>query len=475
MNSTASLLLDVGGQGILALVLDEQARPCFKAHRRLDVHERGERVEQDPEQLADALQALVVEALSAVDSSGPAPPVPVALAVQRGSVVCWDRDTGAALSPVLSWRDRRSLARLAALGEQAESIRQRTGLRHSPYAGAPKLAWCLSELPPVRAAAEQGRLVCGPLGSFLLARLVRQHPARVDPTLAQRTLLWSHRARGWDPWLLERFGLSARLLPQIVPSHSHHGRLQVADTPAELMLLMGDQNCLPFLHGQPDPDTLTINLGTGAFLLRPVPEPVDDARFQLTLLDQADGGRWALEGSVHGAASALNWLAREHSVQAADHDWSSLDQRVDTPPLFLNRIDGLGSPWWQAASEAAFIDPDAANDHSPQALLLAVLESIAFLIRANVDAMSERLARPQRIVICGGLSQSDTLCGLIANLLSHDLERLSAVEGTALGLWCRLHRAGLPAGHFNTVSWRRQPALERRYQQWLAQINCSPP
>lgn len=470
MNKTASLILDVGGQSVMALLLDDQARPVVEARRKLTTSERENQVEQDPEELVDALLAVIDETLAAVDAADSAAVTQAALAVQRGSIVCWDRQTGQALSPVLSWRDRRSLPQLEHLGEQAEAIRQKTGLRFSPYAGAPKIAWCLIELPAVRAAADQGRLACGPLGSFLLARLVEGNPLRVDHTLAQRSLLWSRAGFDWDPWLLERFGLPLDILPPVVPSRSVHGRLRGQRSAVSLDLLVGDQNCLPFIDGRPDPDTLYINLGTGAFLLRPLTEPVDDARFQCTLLDEKNSGLWALEGSVHGAASALNWLERQHGVSLPHERWQTLRQDVVTPPLFLNSIDGLGSPWWQPGPEPGFVGADEAKTQPPEALLLAALESIAFLIRANVNTMSKSLPRPQRVVICGGLSRSDMLCKLIADLLQCDLHRLEAVEGTALGLWCRLQDQALPASHFLPIGFKTAPALDQRYRQWLALI-----
>ena len=468
MSETATLLLDVGGQSVLALVLDEHAHTLFESRRKLATTESQGRVEQDPDELAEAVQALVDEAVAGVASPAISR---AALAVQRGSIVCWDRETGAALSPVLSWRDRRSLPRLEGLGEQAETIRRRTGLRFSPYAGAPKIAWCLSELPAVRAAADKGRLACGPLGSFLLARLVEDRPSRVDHTLAQRSLLWSRSSLDWDPWLLERFGLPLDILPQVVPSRSAHGRLRGPRSAVTLNLLMGDQNCLPFIDGRPDPDTLYINLGTGAFLLRPLAEPVDDPRFQCTLLDESNGGLWALEGSVHGAASALNWLEQQHGVALPHERWGTLRQDISAPPLFLNTIDGLGSPWWHPGSEPTFLGAGRPETTRPEARLIAVLESIAFLIRANVDAMTQTLGRPARVLACGGLSRSDSLCGLIADVLDCNLQRLRNVEGTALGLWCRLHGKALKTAHFEPIAPTADRALHGRYQRWRQSID----
>ena len=470
MSGSASLLIDVGGQSVLGLVVDAQARIRHESRRKLGTREEGERVEQDAEELVEAVQAVVDEALAETDAAQASAVTRAAMAVQRGSIVCWDRQTGAALSPVLSWRDRRSLPRLEGLREQAEAIRQRTGLRFSPYAGAPKIAWCLSELPKVRAAAEQGRLACGPLGSFLLARLVENRPARVDHTLAQRSLLWSREDFDWNPWLLARFDLPLNILPRVVPSHSAHGRLRDQRSDISLDLLIGDQNCLPFIDGQPDPETLYINLGTGAFLLRPMTEPVDDPRFQCTLLDECNGGLWAMEGSVHGAASALNWLKRQHGVDLPHDRWRTLRQDVPTPPLFLNSIDGLGSPWWQPGPEPAFVAVDEAETRPPEALLLAVLESIAFLIRANVDAMTETVGEPRRVVVSGGLSQSDTLSSLIADVLGRNVQRLTSVEGTALGLWCRLNGRELTASHFSMATSDGDSALNLRYLVWLQHI-----
>ena len=472
MSGPASLLLDVGGQSVFGQVLNARAKCCCQTRRKISTCETNERVEQDPDEIVAAVQAVMEAALGKVEQSGGPTVTQAALAVQRGSIVCWDRKTGAALSPVLSWRDRRSLPGLAHLAEQAEDIRRRTGLRFSPYAGAPKLAWCLSELPEVQSAAKSRRLVCGPLGSFLLARLLENKPARVDHTLAQRSLLWSRASFSWDPWLLDRFGLPADTLPDLVPGRSPHGRLKTRRQTLELNLLIGDQNSLPFIDGRPGIDTLYVNLGTGAFLLRPVTRPTfEEPRFQTTLLGDGDEKLWALEASVHGAASALNWLKRKHDVDLPHEQWHRLRQNVSDPPLFLNTIDGLGSPWWRPGPQPAFVAADEGATPRPEALLLAVLESIAFLIRANVDAMAETTDRPRRVLICGGLSQSDTVCRLVADLLGTDVQRLRAVEGTALGLWSRLHNQAPTSNAFDRVRFEDAPALRQRYRQWLKHMD----
>ena len=470
MKPEMALLLDIGGQGCRALAVDDRGAVRFEASRRVDSREEGDRVEQDPEVLADAVEAVAFEVLDEMHGST-MPITRAALAVQRGSIVCWDRSDGAALSPVISWRDRRGLPGMGAMAAQAGEIRRRTGLRFSPYGGASKIAWCLQELEKVQQADKRGRLACGPLGSFLMARLLAEQPVRVDDTLAQRTLLWSRETFDWDPWLLEQFGLSMSVLPEVVSSRGTHGHLRRAGKRVKLDLLMGDQNCVPFIDGRPDPDTLYINIGTGAFLVRPLHEPVDDERFQLTLLDRNHECRWALEGSVHGAASAITWLEGTQGCETLHERMDGLRERVDRPPLFINTLDGLGSPWWCSGPDPSFVGEHDENDID--ARLVAVLESIAFLIAANIEAMNESVDGPRRVVLSGGLSRSNTLCSLIADLLDIPAVRLDSAEATALGLWCRLDDRALPGRHFETVTGQRDQALVERYRHWRHHIEAA--
>lgn len=465
MASVNTLILDFGGQGGRALLIDADGGLVFDTARERHARVDGDRVEQDAEALVEDQEALlraVADACLDRDISIDH----VALTVQRGSIVCWDRDSGAPLSPVISWRDRRGMAGMHALADQADAIKRRTGLRFSPYGGASKLAWCLAELEPVRRAADDGRLAFGPLGSFLAARLVGTRPPRTDDTLAQRTLLWSRETFDWDPWLLARFDLPAVALPRVGPSRTSLGRVAALPGAPPLSLLVGDQNALAFLAGQPDHDTLYINLGTGGFLLRPHAGAPFTREFQLSLLDRVRGGRWALEASVHGVASALEWLSHEAGEAIARERFDGLRARVDEPPLFINTLDGLGSPWWTPGPEPAFIDGDTGLD----ARVLGVFESIAFLVRANVDAMGPLVAPPARVVVCGGLSRVDDLCALIADALGTDLLRLRSAEGTALGAWCMLHKRALPDAAFERVRAGAAPALERRYARWLEHV-----
>ncbi len=467
-----SLLLDFGGQASHALVVDGQGVCITQARVANRTRENGLRVELDAESVVAGFRQLLATIDDALLAEG-RQVSQVAMACQRGSVIAWDRESGQALGPILSWRDRRTSETMQLTPEQAEWIRQRTGLRWSPYAGAPKLRWLIDHLPEVRAAADRQRLVLGPAGSFVLARLLDGCPCLVDDSLAQRALLWSRREWNWDEPLLDVFGMTRDQLPVVCPSRFEFGRLDAVNGQPPVRVLVGDQNAVPCLTGQPDTDALYVNLGTGGFVLRPVDRAVDVDRFQFSLLSRQGGGQFALEGSIHGAATALNWLAErsDGGFRAADIDDLCAD--VGQPPLFINTLDGLGSPWWCDGGEPVFEPSSAGCDEDLAARALAIVESIVFLVRANLETMNAHVAAPKHVVLSGGLSRSRVLRRRLTDGLGLPVRVLVEGEGTALGAWGMLDPAHvLPKQAWQSLKPRRDPELERRYKEWLELIEA---
>jgi glycerol kinase len=98
----------------------------------------------------------------------------------------------------------------------------------------------------------------------------------------------------------------------------------------------------------------------------------------------------------------------------------------------------------------------------------AVVESIAFLVAVNVEAM-QRTAPLQRLVITGGLAACDYLCEALADATNLPVERPALLEATARGIaWL----AGGESQEWHPVPVERQFAprpesgLRERFQLW---------
>lgn len=475
MAPNSILALDVGTFSARALLLDAGGEALATAARPLALTDRGGGcVEQDPAALLAACRAVLGEALA---GGGRAPDC-CGIAVQRSSVLAWHRRSGAPLSPVLSWQDTRSADRLASLAEHEDEIARISGLRLSPHYGAGKLAWLLAAQPAVAAARREECLALGPLAAWLLASLRDDEALEVDHANASRTLLWNLAARDWDPRLLELFGLEAELLPRSRPLRHDYGVLAGHGIP--IRALSGDQNAAVLAGGAPDPAAALVNLGTGAFLLRPVgAAPRAVPRLLAGILDSdSDGASYLVEGTVNGAGAAFAWAEARWGLSPLAPRLDDLPADVEPAP-FLNAVGGLGSPWWRHDVETAFAPaaalppagaaPSAAQEAS---IALGVAESVLFLIQSNLDALRAAGLGPERLVVTGGLARSRRLCQGLADLAELPLALPAAVEATARGAaWLA---AGGPPG------WRRAPAirvpptpnaaLHRRYESWLASM-----
>jgi glycerol kinase len=462
------LALDQGGHASRALVFDARGVLLARGMREVRVsHPAPGRVEQDPEELVASIRDAIAQALG-LPGDRRRDIVAAGLATQRSTIVCWDRESGAALTPAISWQDRRAHAWLEQFRDRAGEIHRATGLVLSPHYGASKLRWCLDHVPAVRGARAAGRLAMGPLASFLAFRLLKERPLFVDPANAARTQLWNCSGLDWDPGLLALFGVPGECLPRCVPSNYRYGTLTAGEQEIPLTLLNGDQSSALFAFGRPSPVTGYVNLGTGAFVLRALGRPPDDNPRLLTSIAYHDGreATYVLEGTVNGAGSALARIGEQLGLVHVEQSLGVWLARPEEPPLFLNGIGGLGSPYWQPEFASRFI-----AEGEPWQKVVAVAESIVFLVLVNLDEM-KRLAAPfEKLIITGGLSAVDALCQRLADLSGIPVYRPAEHEATARGTAFLL--AGQPADWPEDVSgqwFKPQPnaALCTRYRRWRA-------
>lgn len=461
------LALDQGGHASRALVfgpdgaLSSSAAVPITTQRNLQGH-----IEHDPEELVSSLKQALASACADLPSDGRVRAA--GLATQRSSMVCWHRHSGAALSPVISWQDRRNADWLERLRPRAAEIRALTGLVLTAHYGASKMRWCLDHLPAVQRAAAAGELVMGPLASFLVCRLVAGRPLLADPANASRTQLWALANRDWSPELLDLFDIDPAVLPRTVTSRYSFGDLRTPGGPVPLTVVTGDQSAVPFAFGPLDPGTAYVNLGTGAFAQRAVQGKLPEAPGLLVSVVWSDASRvdYLLEGTVNGAGSALDWLAERENLPLANLLLAAEQARAaaETPPLFINGVSGLGAPFWLSTLESRFIGGGSAG-----ARLLAVLESIAFLLQANLEELAEHGPPLTRLLVTGGLSANDYLCECLGSLSGLAVDRADDPEATARGL-ARLV-AGDDAARWTVAPAARRPpvpdaALLDRYRQW---------
>ncbi|HEY8540212.1 MAG TPA: FGGY family carbohydrate kinase [Steroidobacteraceae bacterium] len=463
--------IDQGGHASRAIAFEVSGRLRAEAFTPISTfRRRNDRVEHDPNEVDESIRTALADLHQALGDSADRV-IAAGLATQRSSIVCWDLRANKALTPILSWQDRRNAAWIERLRSQELRIRETTGLPLTPHYGASKMRWCLDNVPEVQDAAGRKSLAMGPLAAWLLRSLLSERPFVVDPVNAARTQLLDLRTGDWSGEMLELFGISRTMLPHVVANRYSYGHIAFGDRSIPLVVCTGDQSAMPFAHGQPAEDTIYLNIGTGAFVQRLARsgEIPDGMLGSVLWRDEQDGASplLTIEGTVNGAASAIDWLNERCGIAAhrAALSLTRAEAGDSLPLLFLNGVSGVGSPFWRPNLEPRFI-----GDGSDEQRVIAVVESIAFLICENIARIRDGATR---ILASGGLAASDYLCECIASLSGITLERTSLQEATATGLAYLV--AGAPA------EWQPQAELERfepmphpplheRFERWRREM-----
>lgn len=463
------LAIDQGTHASRALVLDRRGQIVARGEKEVAlVRPQTDWAEQDGEEIVASIHDAIAQAVAALGARA-RDIVAAGLSSQRSSAVCWDRASGVPLSPIFSWQDRRMHAWIDALAAHGDAVHRKTGLYLSPHYGASKLRWALDHLPAVRRARDAGTLAWGPMASFLVYRLTKERTFAADPQCAARTQLWNLQARDWDDELLRLFGLPAGFLPRSAQTCDRWGTLVSSGIEVPLAAVNGDQSAAVFAFGWPEAESAYVNIGTSAFVQRAVLRAPGHVPRQLTGIVLADGEAtvYTIEGNVNGAGAGLEWLANELGV---DDLLTRLPEWLERPApslVFLNGIAGLGGPFWRAAFDSRFVGEEA----EPWQKAVALVESIAFLLQANVDHMAAYVPPVRRIRASGGVSRLDGLCRKLAALNGVPVHRRDDPEASARGI--AYLAAGRPAewttgAREEVFEPRDDPALRERYRRWRA-------
>ncbi|HEV2755914.1 MAG TPA: glycerol kinase GlpK [Actinomycetota bacterium] len=479
------LSVDEGTTGISVLVFDPDASVRGRAYGELSqYYPHPGWVEHDPSEIWSLTASL---ADAALDDAGAAPSdlAGIGITNQRETAVLWERATGRPVAPAIVWQCRRSAAiceRLRSEGLE-EELGRRTGLVLDPYFSASKIVWYLENLPGVRERAEAGELAFGTVDTWLIWNLTGGAAHVTEPGNASRTMLYSLDDRAWDPWILDRLGIPASLLPEVRPSSGTFGTtsgelLGGAEIP--VCGVAGDQQAALFGQACFEPGMAKNTYGTGSFVLMNTGDRVKSEHGLLSSAawDLGDGPRYVLEGSIFVTGAALQWLRDGLGVISQASEAGPLAESVpDTAGSYLvPAFTGLGAPQWDPYARGAFLGITRGTTRGH--LVRAAVEAMAFQTRDVVQAMAADAGKPlDELRVDGGASVMDFLCQFQADQLGVVVRRAAMTETTALGA---AYMAGLAAGVWDspadisqrwTVDAEFEPRLSRdeadtAYEGW---------
>lgn len=437
------IALDQGSTSSRARVFDDQGRIHARAQVGLStLLPKPDWVEHNPKQLFTSQLSAIQQVLKQLGRDKNRL-VALGITNQRSTVLLWERKTGRPLSPAISWQDRRtsklcrSLAGLpSASGEGRidDLIRQRTGLRLTPYYAAPKLAWLLEHTQGARRRAEKGDILCGTVNSYLIWKLTGGRAHITDHTNAARMLLMDLSTLNWDQDLLELFGIPRQMLPRIVPTCDYLGEAEIGRERIPIFCSIGDQQAASIGMGCIEKRSLTLNYGTGGFLLLNTGNQRQSLSGLLTSIAWSSPKRidYLLEGTVNSVGSALDWLREGLGLFKVVREIPLLHSKSRHRVFVIPSLAGLGAPHWREDVPTLFFNLNRQTQRAD--LVRGVIEGIAFLMKDILEAMKPAgLTGSGHFRAGGGIAHLDALLQFQADLFRAPIERPAVLEATSLG------------------------------------------
>lgn len=453
------LAIDQGTTSTRCITFDNLGKPVHKYQKEFpQVYPRPGWVEHDPESIFKS----VVECIDGLNISPSDTVEAIGITNQRETIVAWDRLSGRPLHNAIVWLDTRTQDLVKAEishPDGPQRYRKLTGLPVSTYFSALKIKWLVDNVDTVREAMHNDTCCFGTIDSYLAYRLTGGEVHVTDCTNASRYNLMDISSLEWSSLICNQLGIPISALPRIVSSSETVGRVSSSVIPSlgsvPITSLIGDQHAALLGHGCVNPGQCKITYGTGSFLLLNTGLTRKDSPSGslLTTLAYKLGPDsppvYALEGSVASAGRSVVWA--KENLRIGD-DLEEFNQYASSVPdtcgvTFVPAFSGLFAPYWRDDARAVIVGMSLRANfrHIARSIVEATAlqcADVVNILRSEGD-IEENL---HAIVTDGGMTKSDLLMQVQADLLNTVIMRNRMTESTAFGA---AYAAGLAIGFWD--------------------------
>lgn len=442
MNKKVILAIDEGTSGTRAATVAADGHVSCLQYQTLHVESpRPGVVEQDANEILDRTIDVCRSAIAQAQADGQEI-VALALATQRATAVLWDTQTGRALVPAMVWQDTRFVDELSQMAPEWDArLRDRVG---RPVGVRSLYLWAarhLRDTPDVARAWAEKRLAFGTVDTWLLWHFSQRRECVTTPTNATSAgayVLADHRY--YLEWVQE-LGFPHELLPVLRQDADDFGRTRsdVLDIDVPILASAGDQHAGAIGLGCLDRGQAMCVHGTGSFVdlivgTEPPAHPgMADGSLTMTARRQNGASHFAVETFVATTGSALDWVCEKLKWFKDAHEISALAKTVTSSQgvTFVPALTGLRVPRMETGARASLTGVSMATTQAEVAY--AILEGIAHSVASCIEADEEASGvRVSELVVGGGLSRSDPLLQIQADLIGIPIRRMQEADRASL-------------------------------------------
>ncbi len=376
---------------------------------------------------------------------------------QRETTLIWNKKTGEPVGNAAVWQCQRGAElcqKLKADGLE-EKIRSKTGLVIDPYFSASKLSWIINNTPGLKEQAQKGELLLGTMDSWLLWKLTNGEVHATDYTNACRTMLFNIHTLNWDDELIELFGLTRSMFPEVRFSDEIYGHTNMSGLLIEakpIAGLIGDSHAALFGQNCFKSGMAKATYGTGSSIMMNVGETALQAPKGLVSsigYSCKNKIHYVYEGNIHCTGDTLNWLKNDVGlIQDASETEALATSVPDNNNVYLvPAFVGLGAPYWDNQARACL--SGMGRNTTKAHIVRAALESIAFQVNDLISLMNTTEGiQLKELRVDGGPTRNQFLMQFQADLLGQQVTPSKIEEASALG---SVYMAGLAFGFWKDL------------------------
>ncbi|MEM0302033.1 MAG: FGGY-family carbohydrate kinase [Archaeoglobaceae archaeon] len=352
----------------------------------------------------------------------------ISVANQRETIVPISK-SGTPLTRAIVWQDRRTVEEVRRMKSiMSEEIFKLTGLKPDPYFSLPKILWWMKNYPDVVEKTWKFMLV----HDYIIYRLTGN--AFTDFSNASRTMLMDLRKREWSDKIAETFGIDLDKLPEIKNSGEVAGDLRSREIEVRSRPVVaiggGDQQCSALAQGVVEEGKIKSTTGTGTFMIAPVEKMHGgDLIYSAHVVPKV-----VAEVSIFTTGSLLEWVKRNffpndsYEVLNAEAKASGVGARgLMIFPFF----SGAGCPHWNPEAKGSIYG--LTLGHSRGDIARAVMESVAFEVKTNIELMERLGIKVNELRLDGGAARSQLWNQIFADVIKKPCLVSGDVEATARG------------------------------------------
>lgn len=358
----------------------------------------------------------------------------ISMTSQRSSLI--PSRNGNPTDKAIMWQDTRVNELVKKYQAYDDFFIERSGSHlNAVYLGA-KISWLKLNKPDVYENSDKMLNI----PSFLIYHMTGKYTT--DTTYGSRTNLMNIRTLSWDKDLLKILNVDRNKLADIVNPGETCGYItksysDICGLPEGIPLISagGDQQCAAVGEGLLNNDTVSINTGTGGYVIKNIDNLPSSPTQKLIYNCSAVPGKYILEIDLLACSSILNWFINNF-YKVNDDNYEEINNDIES--CYGKNISVTAIPYPKGKSvdendtriRTAFSNIGLST--TKKDMLYALMTSLFTEINDGINILRAH-GLVSSVIIGGGLTNSKIMNQMQADAYNLEITKTAVAESTAIG------------------------------------------